>query len=599
MKKFFALTLAALMLCGCDIQPPVETSPTIAETAPPETQAPTEEVVINHEALEIHALPYDSVTLAAPMGDDILLFVGQPTTLVKLDGKKVKKTDSAALKITVDTSSSAVRVGESGVCFDQDGALVFMDANLKEIKRVLLPENAQPAVAADLQTIYYTTGNSLRSIHRDSGRDRLIRETTYHALTIAALRAEDTIAECRVTDEHGKISTLFISTQTGELCRQYENQITLSASGEGWFATISEDGYEQHLVSSDGQSIMALTPPETTALLAPIPVLGGVMGVSFENELTTLSFYDSASGTTTALMTLDGNSKPESIWGDPEENCIWFLLDGHTLCRWDLTESSAGDSVSCLGPYHTRENPDTEGLAALEPTAQALEERFGVRIHIAEDAAAVLPGGYTLVTEYRVDPLADGLQDLTEALELFTPEFLAGVGKASADNRVHICLVRSIAGSAKEGTLDTMNGIQFWDAGGTAYIVLALGDTMEQSFCHTLAHVIDARVMSRSSALDNWEQLNPKDFEYDYGYISNEVRDGSAHTDAFIDTFAMSFPVEDRARIFEYAMMDGSEDLFQSETMQKKLSALCTGIRKAFGLKDSEEVLPWEQYLNP
>ena len=37
---------------------------------------------------------------------------------------------------------------------------------------------------------------------------------------------------------------------------------------------------------------------------------------------------------------------------------------------------------------------------------------------------------------------------------------------------------------------------------------------------------------------------------------------------------------------------------FQSEIMQNKLTAICRGIRKAFGLEKSPEVFIWEQYLN-
>ena len=32
--------------------------------------------------------------------------------------------------------------------------------------------------------------------------------------------------------------------------------------------------------------------------------------------------------------------------------------------------------------------------------------------------------------------------------------------------------------------------------------------------------------------------------------------------------------------------------------MQRKLTALCQGIREAYGLKKLEETLPWEQYLS-
>ena len=60
----------------------------------------------------------------------------------------------------------------------------------------------------------------------------------------------------------------------------------------------------------------------------------------------------------------------------------------------------------------------------------------------------------------------------------------------------------------------------------------------------------------------------------------------------------MSFPKEDRARVMEYAMMEGNEHYFRSEIMQEKLLVLCKAIREAFGWKKSEEVFRWEQYLN-
>ena len=60
----------------------------------------------------------------------------------------------------------------------------------------------------------------------------------------------------------------------------------------------------------------------------------------------------------------------------------------------------------------------------------------------------------------------------------------------------------------------------------------------------------------------------------------------------------MSFPKEDRARIMEFAMTPGNEKLFQTEAMQRKLSTLCLGIRKAFHLTGSPDIFLWEQYLH-
>ena len=56
-------------------------------------------------------------------------------------------------------------------------------------------------------------------------------------------------------------------------------------------------------------------------------------------------------------------------------------------------------------------------------------------------------------------------------------------------------------------------------------------------------------------------------------------------TRSFVDTYSMSYPKEDRARIFEYAMTAGNEPLFAASPLQYKLKMLCQGIREAFGLK--------------
>ena len=66
---------------------------------------------------------------------------------------------------------------------------------------------------------------------------------------------------------------------------------------------------------------------------------------------------------------------------------------------------------------------------------------------------------------------------------------------------------------------------------------------------------------------------------------------------AFIDAYSMTFSHEDRAKVMEYAMMDGNESYFESEIMQAKLRQLCLGLRQAFGWKKYEGTFIWEQYL--
>jgi len=130
-------------------------------------------------------------------------------------------------------------------------------------------------------------------------------------------------------------------------------------------------------------------------------------------------------------------------------------------------------------------------------------------------------------------------------------------------------------------------------------VVIAVGKYSEQALYHELYHVMETHILTESTALDQWNSLNPPGFTYDNGYHSD--RDSGIYLQgdsrAFVDTYSMSFPKEDRARILEYAMLPDNRDLFSSEIMQEKLTAICRGIREAYRLKEYEKPLLWEQYL--
>ena len=588
MKRLFVLALTAVLLCGCEIVIPEETlAPTMAPTEP-ETQPPTEPPVIRHEAMEVTELPYSNILSAAPMGSDILLLL--ESGMVKLDGGDLTKTAGSDL-----VAAHCLQVSEAGLCCLVDGQMVFLDAGLRESARVNLPVGitGTPLVSADLQTIYYTVGNSIRIIDRSAGRDRLLRQTNWQDLTLVKLHEADALLECRGTDVGGQQAALFFSTETGTLSKQYHNAISLTVTGDGWFASVSQDGYSEILVSTDGENILSLDPGHPYDSITPLTQMQGVVIAALGDNGIGVEFCD-ADGIVTAAATLEAATLG-SIWGNAEENCIWLLCDQNRLCRWDLEESAVADGVSRLHPRHTRDNPDVEGLAALTTQAQTMTEFLPVVIHLAEDAVAVIPEGYTAVSEYRVSKLKDGVEALVALLEQFPADFLEQSAKSSADKKLHIALVQSLTGSiASDTPVDAMD-VQFRDDSGRIYIMVALGDSLPYGFYHGLGHVIDARVLSKCSAFDNWNSLNPKGFDYDYSYNLNAAREDEEIPEAFLNLFSMSFPTEDRATLFAHAMLGGNEDYFQSAAIQKKLRTLCNGIGQAF--ERTEPDLPWEQYL--
>ena len=107
---------------------------------------------------------------------------------------------------------------------------------------------------------------------------------------------------------------------------------------------------------------------------------------------------------------------------------------------------------------------------------------------------------------------------------------------------------------------------------------------------------MQTHILTESTALDSWESLNPVGFVYGDSSQDTDIY-LQGQTRAFVDRYSMGALKEDQARILENAMLPDKEALFQSEYMQRKLAALCTGIREAYRLKKHPESLPWEQYL--
>ena len=113
-----------------------------------------------------------------------------------------------------------------------------------------------------------------------------------------------------------------------------------------------------------------------------------------------------------------------------------------------------------------------------------------------------------------------------------------------------------------------------------------------------------------------WNKLNPKGYDYKYSYVDEEGVEYNAYNNAaytptdeksledvnniyFLDYYSNTFPIEDRARIFEYLMNANTELSFEfkSTHIQEKAKMLCKMIRLAIPSLPKDEVMYWEKYL--
>lgn len=619
MKRWLILTAALLLLTGCGAKPETAVA---TESFQAEVQSPTEPTGYYDPNSELEAST-DGAARVYPLnrtdscglvsiGNDLLLLSGsEVTTLTRLTGSTLYVSAAANLDCYVDVNSPAFQASEKGVTYYDalHRQLVFLDSSLKEVTRVTLPETilGDPALSADRKQLYYFTAEHLRCLDLETGLDRMVKEVFFPQQSIDGLLFNDTVVECSVTDSDGNRYGLYISAQTGEtLWEAHGDNLELTSSGQSYFAVHQDGAYRELLTGTTEQEPMLLTPAEYGADFTPIPTTGGAVLTAVTEDTVTLSYYDLETGTRPYALSLPGaDFAPHSILGDPDRYCIWFLgydeaYCSDILCRWELAKTPTGDETVYTSSRYTYENPDTDGIAACKEQAAAIGKKYGVEILLWTDAVSCQPDGYWMSAEYQVPLLAQSLRKLDEALSLYPSGFLKKAASGSTSGKVKLCLVRSITGNADANALERTSGLQFWDRKGNAYVAVTADEDLERTLFRELFHVIDSRVLSTCSIYDSWSSLNPDGFEYSYDYTTQPEENESlpeGDTGAFIDTFSMISPREDRARIMEAAMSSGNEDCFESAAMQRKLRQLCLGIRKAFELESSTESFLWEQYL--
>lgn len=598
--------LLAALLTGCGI--PQEDAPdtTAEELRPVQTEpAPgwyepgSSLEQQTNGALRLYLLDLDYCAAAEVMGEGILLFSEQEETtrLILLTGDNLVVTEELTVDFILSAQLPSTQVtGEGLSYFDPNRReTVVLDETLREITRIQAPEDltGAPLLSANRETLYYCTAEGIRAMELETGISRLLRQDA-GKLVLEGLLQEDSLLHC-TTANGGETVHSFYSAQTGQLVERREDILSLTTEENGYVGTVEQDGMPVTVFGTGSAIPQTLDVQEDCQLLADSFV---AVGTTYDNG-TTAKCYDLSTGTLRSAFTVTEFMRP--VVTDGGDGILWLLAwswerESWILCRWDTNACLSGDPAVYTHTYYSRSNPDLAGIAGCQALAQEIGQKYGVQILVWEDALEMAPWDYRMTEEYHVPLLNEQLRLLDQRLSHFPEGFLTQL--AEAGSGLTICLVRKIQGV--EGVaLDTASGIQYW-LEGRPCIALTTSAT-EGSLYHELCHVMDTRVFAHSNAYDQWEELNPSGFKYDYDYAANATRNAGEYLrDAercFIDTYSMSFPKEDRARVLEYAMTEGNEHYFQSKVMQAKLKQICLGLREAFGLKKSPETFLWEQYL--
>jgi len=604
MMKFLpALLILLMLLSGCGAVPPGQEPSRETADAEKTGSAGTELALEGTLWNELCCYPVgDWEAELFSMGDDRLLLIrseGDHTLLTLLEGEAPVITAETTLSFPLMSEKGGLARWEEGIsCFDPlRKETVVLDSSLKEVFRIPEPKNlvGSPLLSRDGTALYYCTPDAIRVLERSTGVSRILKKTDCAGMKLTGLWVEGGYLFCETVAESGSKSFL-VSTRTGETRYIDREGKPILGTEAAFYAEEPGCGVFGH---PDGE-LFALYPRQASGQICFLPENHAALTLSpGRGDTVILEYYDLTTGLRVGKVTIPQSRViPGKAVGRMGE--VWFLgadeiRGGTALYRWDPQAMPTGDPTVYTDAYFTREHPDREGLARCETYARELEEAYGIRIRLFEEAVRLLPEGYLPEEEHHAPQLMRTLQLLEHGLSQYPPGFVQTV--ESRFEGITVCLFRNIR---EKETGERRDGLQFWN-GNHAVIALAVGSSAEGAFYHQFCHLVDTVVLNESSAYDTWSSLNPTGFSYDYSYTANRSRNSTAYLQeanrSFVDMFSTSYPREDRARIMEYAMLPGNDDLFHSETMQRKLHTLCLGIREAFGLETSEEVFLWEQYL--
>ena len=527
-------------------------------------------------------------------GEDVLLFSESEdgTMLTRLTGSNLYAAASCTLNLHLPPDDPSVCIIGDHLWYPSQRELICLDRDFQEIRRIPFPPDAEspPLLTPDERLLYYCAGTAVRELDLGSGINRIVRENGNSPITLRGLHFDGRVLEC---DAEG--ITLFLSAEDGSILGK--SQDIQFYSGSQWYFARITDGITRPCLFGRAMESPSLLEIQAESFWF-LPALHSVAAAGFGVEGYTIALYDLSAGSRIADLTLPVCGQIVQIQA-ADLGHTYILTQQEQrfiLYGWDCQQLPAETGDSAAAPYHSRDNPDLTGLQVCRSQAEQITASYGVEVLIHEEAAALSSPAYDLEPEHLVDVLSDQLDRVEACLSQYPEQMLQTLTEHFGG--ITLLLVRQVQASAGSGNPQSLSGALFWE-NNRVCIAISAGDAVEYALYSQLYQLMDTIILNKSVALDQWETLNPAGFQYAFGQSTEDVSQEylRGETMAFANRQAMNSPKEDRGAVMACAMMPNNGEIFSAAIMQRKLEALCTGIRRAFGLRKSRETFPWEQYL--
>lgn len=591
MKRWIAIALAMLLLSGCGTSPGVQEDD---GNKPNQQQDDQPQLVSLYDPYSEAEKASDGALRAYLLGDAIytglmdfggkLLVISQGGEMTLLQGELGEISATAATDLSESWGSTDLCTNGQSCAYyvSSRSEVVLLDERLQVAARIPLPEDMQgnPLIQLKRGEIFYCTEDQIRAINIQTGISRMVRSHSTMTQELLGSYFDDSLIACMVTDQQANQNILYLDTQTGQELDKKTAWYRMHTWGQSYYVHMPQSEGGQVVFGNRDDVMMRLDVPETQ-LFPALESWGVVGGLADETGLI-ISYYDLQTGNKTAQVKLAGHETLTDVVCDG--SYVWLLAD-KTLYRWDVKASAVKDETVYTSQMYTEEAPDTEGLERCRARADELENRYGFTLDLYRDAQEN-GNRFGAKTEFQTGPIGQALDGVENVLTKLPEGFLEITGD------VRVSLVRSLA--------DGQTSELYWKD-GACHIVLA-GTDVEEALMLGIGNAVDTRVLGNSFDYDTWDELNPWWFDYTYDYEENLERNNPENclegsNRYFTDVTAMSFPTEDRARLFANALMADNAEMFEAGPIQKKLRAICIAIREAYDYQEDPQIFTWEQYL--
>ena len=449
-----------------------------------------------------------------------------------------------------------------------------------------------------LYRFYYDKGLLARDLQ--TGEEHWIVENAVFTRVIG-LETEYVLFE--YTDEDSQrigLRCLDLSTGTMETIPGSTAISTGLRLGETWL--LRKDGAKGEYILTDDDFSSSFTWTHSAAtLLSPRKHL-----LLTDHSGRALQLYDT-DGHFVSACTL-----PDAEYATAGTDLVWSgYWDGYFftdtvegVCRlmfWDIDADAQGVDLE-LTPLEQPQKPQPVMEAAFYERAEALSERFGVRILIAEQCASE----YSHYNTYHLtDPTV--VSDALDVLETSMGRYPGGFFRQLPHGPFAYIQLELVGGlSLKDGTANQPGDAAAFMQEQDGYIHIVVDGFLlrPETLYHEFSHVIDRRLSwdatVRADALyseEDWLALQPEGFAYAMSYtdMQEETR-RYMETGYFDSDYSMTYPTEDRATLFAAAMTQAPL-LEESPGMQKKLDYYARCIRDCFDTEGWPEIAVWEHPL--